>query len=139
MIMSALYLSYTLSWIFFNSNSLLKQQSAGRHVAPLGHIILIQSQSFFVLTPKWYQLCGEAANTGVVIFGLTRPWLKSTIYQLAQSWHIIESYEWTEKWEWQVVEESERGGASFMCRVDSLGEGGSMFSQLLSKKRGTLV
>jgi hypothetical protein len=25
----------------FNSASLLKQQSAGRHVAPLGHIILI--------------------------------------------------------------------------------------------------
>jgi len=29
--------------------SSLKQQSAGRHVAPLGHIIPIQSQSVFCL------------------------------------------------------------------------------------------
>jgi hypothetical protein len=28
-----------------------KQQSAGRHVAPLGHIILIQSQPVFALSP----------------------------------------------------------------------------------------
>ena len=33
------------------SASSLKQQSAGRHVAPLGHIILIPSQSAFVLSP----------------------------------------------------------------------------------------
>jgi hypothetical protein len=30
--------------LYFNSASSLKQQSAGRHVAPLGHIILSQSQ-----------------------------------------------------------------------------------------------
>jgi hypothetical protein len=36
-----------LAWIF--SASLLKQQSAGKHVAPLGHIILIPSQPVFVL------------------------------------------------------------------------------------------
>ena len=29
--------------------SSLKQQSAGRHIAPLGYIILIQSQPIFVL------------------------------------------------------------------------------------------
>jgi len=28
----------------------MKQQSAGRHVAPLGHIILISSQPVFALT-----------------------------------------------------------------------------------------
>jgi hypothetical protein len=43
----------------FNNASSLKQQSAGRHFAPLGHIILIPSQImsldtrivFFVTTP----------------------------------------------------------------------------------------
>ena len=35
----------------FYSASSLKQQSAGRHVAPLGHIILIPSQPVFDLTP----------------------------------------------------------------------------------------
>ena len=33
------------------SGSSLKQQSAGRHVAPLGHIILIPSQPVFALSP----------------------------------------------------------------------------------------
>ena len=35
----------------FYSASSLKQQSANRHVAPLGHIILIPSQPVFALTP----------------------------------------------------------------------------------------
>jgi hypothetical protein len=35
----------------FNSASSLKQQSSGRHVAPLGHIILIPSQPVFALSP----------------------------------------------------------------------------------------
>jgi hypothetical protein len=35
----------------FHSASSLKQQSAGRHVAPLGHVILIPSQPVFVLSP----------------------------------------------------------------------------------------
>jgi hypothetical protein len=34
----------------FYSASSLKQQSAGRHVAPLGHIILIQSQPVCALS-----------------------------------------------------------------------------------------
>jgi hypothetical protein len=34
----------------FYSTSSLKQQSAGRHVAPLGHIILIPSRSIFALS-----------------------------------------------------------------------------------------
>jgi len=33
----------------FHSASSLKQQSAGRHVPPLGHIILIPSQPVFAL------------------------------------------------------------------------------------------
>jgi hypothetical protein len=35
----------------FYSASSLKQQSVDRHVAPLGHIILIPSQPVFVLSP----------------------------------------------------------------------------------------
>ena len=35
----------------FYCASSLKQQSVGRHVAPLGHIILIPSQPVFALTP----------------------------------------------------------------------------------------
>ena len=35
---------------FYSARS-LKQQSAGRHVAPLGHIILIPSQPVLVLSP----------------------------------------------------------------------------------------
>ena len=35
---------------FYSDNS-LKQQSVGRHVAPLEHIILIPSQPVFVLSP----------------------------------------------------------------------------------------
>ena len=34
----------------FYSASSLKQQSAGRHVAPLGHIILIPNQPVFALS-----------------------------------------------------------------------------------------
>jgi len=37
------------------SASSLKQQSAGRHVAPLGHIILIPRQPVFALSP--YVVC----------------------------------------------------------------------------------
>jgi hypothetical protein len=35
----------------FYSASSLKQQSAGRHVIPLWHIILISSQPVFALSP----------------------------------------------------------------------------------------
>jgi len=38
-----------LSWIFYSASS-LKQQSMGRHDAPLGHIILILSQPVFALS-----------------------------------------------------------------------------------------
>jgi len=35
----------------FYSDSSLKQQSASRHVAPLGHIILIPSLQIFAVSP----------------------------------------------------------------------------------------
>ena len=50
MMRSALYWTNTLSLIFYSASSLI-QQSAGRHVAPLGHIILIPSRPVFALTP----------------------------------------------------------------------------------------
>jgi len=65
----------------FYSASSLKQQSADRHVVPLRHIILISSQPIFALTPKCSVLSGEATNTNFIVFGLTRPELKPTIYR----------------------------------------------------------
>jgi hypothetical protein len=38
-------------WLDFYSVSSLQQQSADRHVATLGHIILIPSQPIFALSP----------------------------------------------------------------------------------------
>jgi hypothetical protein len=68
MIRSALY------QLDFYSASSLKQQSSGRHVAPLGHIILIPSQPVCVLS-------GEATHTNFIVFGLTRPGLEPTTYR----------------------------------------------------------
>jgi hypothetical protein len=44
-----LYYTNTLSRIF--SGSLLKQQSPDRHIALLGHIIMIPSQPVFAFSP----------------------------------------------------------------------------------------
>ena len=65
----------------FYSASSLKQQSVGRHVAPLGHIILIPSQPVFALSSYCCGLSDEATNTNVIVFGLTKPGLKQTIYR----------------------------------------------------------
>ena len=66
---------------FFYSASSLKQQSAGRYVAPLRHIILTSSQPVFALTPQCCVLSGEATNTNFLVFGLTRPGREPTIYR----------------------------------------------------------
>ena len=60
----------------FYSASSLKQQSAGRHVAPLWHIILIPSQPVFALS-----LSRAATNTNFIVFGLTWRDLEPTIYR----------------------------------------------------------
>ena len=73
MMKSALYQTNTLSCIFYSASS-LKQQSADRHIAPLGHIILIAEPSNlcpFSLMMRAYS--GEATNTNFIVFGLTRP------------------------------------------------------------------
>ena len=63
----------------FNSASSLKQQSAGRHVAPLGHIILILSQIVFALTPSCCLLSGDSAN--YIVFDLIRLGLATMIHR----------------------------------------------------------
>jgi hypothetical protein len=52
-----------------------------RHVALLGHIILIPGQTIFSLSPQCCILSGEAINTNVIVVGLTRPGLERTIYR----------------------------------------------------------
>ena len=46
---SALYQTYTLSWIFIVLPTSLKQQSVGRHVTSLRYIILILSNPVLVV------------------------------------------------------------------------------------------
>ena len=65
----------------FYSASSLKQHSTGRHVAPLGHVIMILSQPVFSLSPECCVLSGEATNTNFIVFGSTRPGLEPTIYR----------------------------------------------------------
>jgi hypothetical protein len=65
----------------FCSARLLKQQSAGRHVSPLGHIIPIPSQPVFDLTLSFYVLTEEATNANLLVFDLTRTGLEPTIYR----------------------------------------------------------
>ena len=71
--MIALYWTNKLHVVYLDiySASSLKQQSAGRYVAPLGHIILIPSQPVFDLSTKCCILSGEATNTNFIVFGLT--------------------------------------------------------------------
>jgi hypothetical protein len=59
-----------LSWIFLSASS-LRQQSVGRHVIPLGHIILILSQPVFVLLLNAACLA-EKQQILILVFGLNR-------------------------------------------------------------------
>jgi hypothetical protein len=59
----------------------LKQRSTDRHVASVGHIILIPSQPVFALSPKFCAFFGEATDTNFVVFCLTRSGLEPTIYR----------------------------------------------------------
>ena len=65
----------------FYSASSLKQQSMGRRVAPLGHIILIPREPVFALSPYCCMLSGEATNTNFIVFGLTQLRLEPMIYR----------------------------------------------------------
>ena len=55
-----------------------KQHSAGRHVVPLRHIILIPRQPVVLLSAAY--LPGETTDVNFIIFDLTRSVLEPTIY-----------------------------------------------------------
>jgi len=66
----------------FYSASSLRQQSDGKLVASLRHIILIQSKQVFALSPLYCVLSGEATHIKYIVFCLTRPAFKPTIYHI---------------------------------------------------------
>ena len=72
----ALNLTNTINY----SARTLKQQSVDRHVASLGHIILMQSQPVFAPYAYCCVLNGEVTNIIFTVFGLTRSWLEGTIH-----------------------------------------------------------
>ena len=69
MMMSPLYQTNMLKFNSYSASS-LKQQTTGRHVAPLVHIIMIQRQPVFALTPQCCML-GKVTNTYFTVLGLT--------------------------------------------------------------------
>jgi hypothetical protein len=44
-------------------------------------LITIHTCNIFALSPKGCVLSGEATNTNLIVFGLTRPGLEQTIYR----------------------------------------------------------
>jgi hypothetical protein len=63
----------------FYSISSFKQQSGGKYLAPLGHIILIPSQPVFAL---WCcVLIREATNTKFIGFGLILPEFEPMVFR----------------------------------------------------------
>ena len=79
MMRSTVYQTNTLSWILHSASS-LKQHSTDRHVAPLGHIILISSQSVFDLSPYCCVIRGEVTNINFIVVGLIQSGIKPRIY-----------------------------------------------------------
>ena len=68
------------AYLDYYSVSSLKQ-SAGRHVSPLGDIILIPRQPVLVLNPYCCMISGEAENSNLIVFDFTRYGLEPTIYR----------------------------------------------------------
>ena len=62
---------FVLDQLDFYIVSSLKQQCAGRQVAPLGQIILIPSQPVIALSTECCVRSGDATNTNYIVFGLT--------------------------------------------------------------------
>jgi hypothetical protein len=59
------------AYLNFYSGSWLKQQSVGRLVSPLWHIILIPREPVFALTPLCCMFSRKVANTYFMVFRLT--------------------------------------------------------------------
>ena len=78
MMRSALFLTNTLGWTFYSVIS-LKQQSADRHVAPIGHIIMIPIQPVFAFSPN-AACVSEKQQNNYIVFGLIPSGLEPTIY-----------------------------------------------------------
>ena len=69
-----------LCWIVYSASS-LTQQSADRHVTPLGHIrILIPSRPVFALSLWCSGISGEATKTNFIVFGVNRSVHEPMIY-----------------------------------------------------------
>ena len=64
----------------------MKQQSTGRHVAPLWYIIMIPSQPVTAVTPQWRMLNGESAKTNLIVIGLTLPVFEPTKWLATGQW-----------------------------------------------------
>jgi hypothetical protein len=58
----------------------MKQGSADRLIAPLGHIIPIPSHPGFALTLQCNEFTGEATHNNSIVFSLAQPGIDSTIY-----------------------------------------------------------
>jgi hypothetical protein len=77
--MTTLYKTNMLSWISIVLGHWNK--STERHVSHIGHIFRIPSQPVFDLIPKQYVIIEETTKTNVIVYGLTRPGVQSTIYR----------------------------------------------------------
>jgi hypothetical protein len=64
----------------------MKQQSAGRHDASLGHIHIL-SQPVFALTSDCCLLSRKATNIHFIVYGLTQPGLKHRINHTQDKTH----------------------------------------------------
>ena len=68
---SRVVLRNPVSLDFCNAGSLTRQ-CAGKYITAIGHIIIIPSQTVFVLTPYCCVISKEAATTTFTLFGLTQ-------------------------------------------------------------------
>ena len=76
LILSQACRSITILW-----HIILILSQACRYTTLFRHIIMILSQPVFALFPQHCMLSREAANTNLIVFGLTRPGLEPTIYR----------------------------------------------------------
>jgi hypothetical protein len=66
----------------------LKRQFSGRHVAPLGYIILIPNQTVFGLSPKCCMLSRKATSTNFIVAGLAQLGLYPMFYRKYAIYYI---------------------------------------------------
>ena len=79
-------LSCSFTPISFLTNSSLKQLSEDRHVAPLGHSIMISNPTIFFLLLLKDACWVEMRQISVLVFGLTRHGAQTRSKNLLHSW-----------------------------------------------------